>query len=150
MKTVFNPHHFALSVRSIEKSADFYSVFGFRLALRWTAEDASLIIAHLSRDDGFILELFQYESNRDLPASEPKIGNDLERVGVKHLAFRVKDLSSAATEFSEMNLGEMTDIQHGRTEIDYFFIADPDGNWVEVAQDGRSLDPAHPVEINER
>jgi len=145
MRTIFGLHHCTLSVRDTEKSAGFYAIFGFKLALRWTAEDASLVITHLTRDDGFILELFEYGSNRELPLNRPQIGNDLERTGVKHIAFSVADLRAAAAELQKMNCGEMTEIKLGRTGIEYLFIADPDGNWVEIVQDDRSLDPSDPV-----
>lgn len=145
MRTIFRPHHCTLSVRDTEKSAGFYAIFGFKLAFRWTAEDASLVITHLTRDDGFILELFEYGSNRGLAPDRPQVGNDLERPGVKHIAFNVADLPVAAAELQKMDCGEMTEIQLGRTGIEYFFIADPDGNWVEVVQDDRSLDSGNPV-----
>jgi catechol 2,3-dioxygenase-like lactoylglutathione lyase family enzyme len=96
-----------------------------------------------------MLELFQYESNVGLDSTPKGIGNDLECLGVKHIAFSVADLSAVAAEFREMNCGEMTEIVHGRTRIDYFFIADPDGNWVEIAQDDRALDSSNPVLIDE-
>lgn len=145
MDMLFKPHHCALSVRDIDESAAFYDIFGFKLVLRWVARDCSLTIAHLSRDSEFILELFQYESNKGLDPIHPTVGNDLERLGVKHIAFNVADLSAAAAEFREMYFGEMTEIQHGRTGIDYFFVADPDGNWVEITQDDRTLSPDHPT-----
>lgn len=147
MEILFKPHHCTLSVRDIDKSSAFYSIFGFKLVLRWAAPDNSLAIAHLARDDNFILELFQYESNRKLGPVNPAIGNDLERLGIKHIAFKVEDLSGAAEEFKRMNCGQMTDIQDGRTGIRYFFVADPDGNWVEITQDNRALNSDNPVFI---
>lgn len=141
MESSFVFHHFTLSVRDIRQSATFYRIFGFKPVLRWAAPDESLVIVHLSRTDGLILELFKYASNGDLPPSALTTGNDLDQVGIKHVAFRVPDIQTAARELKAMNCGEMTDVQHGRTGIDYFFIADPDGNWVEVAQDDRDLRP---------
>lgn len=145
MEILFRPHHCALSVRDTGESAAFYSIFGFKLVLQWTAPDDSLTIVHLARDDDFILELFEYESNRKLGPVNITVGNDLERLGVKHIAFKVDDLSGAAEEFKRMNSGEMTGIQNGRTGIRYFFIADPDGNWVEITQDNRALNPDDPA-----
>lgn len=145
METTFMQHHCALSVRDIDESATFYNLFGFKLVLRWTAPDESLTIVHLARDDGFILELFQYESNRKLGRLSLAVGNDLGRLGMKHIAFQVDDLSSVAEEFRRMNYGEMTEMQDGRTGIRYFFVADPDGNWVEIVQDNRVLNPDNPA-----
>ena len=70
----FAAHHVALTVKDIETSAAFYAIFGFRLALQWTARDGSLIIAHLSRADGFILEMWQYAVNRKRPIAELDTG----------------------------------------------------------------------------
>jgi glyoxylase I family protein len=148
MEILFKPHHCALSVRDIDQSEAFYSMFGFKLVLRWAAPDDSLTIVHLTRDDGFILELFEYESNRETGPVNLAIGNDLERLGVKHIAFKVDDLSSAAEEFERMNYRQMTAIQDGRTGIRYFFVADPDGNWVEIAQDNRVLNPDNPAFVS--
>jgi catechol 2,3-dioxygenase-like lactoylglutathione lyase family enzyme len=89
--------------------------------------------------------MFRYAINKDLSPMALAAGNDLEKLGVKHVAFSVSDINAAFEEFKAANCGEMTDIQHGRTGIDYFFIADPDGNWVEVVQDDRKLRPGNPV-----
>ena len=136
----FTPHHWTLSVSSADASAAFYAAFGFRTALTWAAEDGSLTISHLARDDGFILELFEYAANRGRGPASLEPGNDLELRGVKHMAFRVPDLAETARAFRQMDCGMTTEIQHGRTGISYFFIADPDGNWVEIVQDDRTLD----------
>jgi catechol 2,3-dioxygenase-like lactoylglutathione lyase family enzyme len=82
--------------------------------------------------------MFQYAANRDLQPDNRAIGNDLEVLGVKHIAFEVADLYSAHEELRALNTA-ITDIVRGRTGIDYFFIADPDGNWVEVVQDDRDF-----------
>jgi glyoxylase I family protein len=140
-------HHVTLSVRDSGKSAEFYSLFGFKAALRWMAPDGSLIISHLLREDGFILELFRYAENADEPIIEACIGNDLERLGVKHLAFRVADLRTTYSELLTLKCGRLTEIQSGRTGIDYFFIADPDGNWVEIVEDSRSLSGSSFVQL---
>lgn len=144
MEMSFKPHHFALSVRDVNRSIAFYGIFGFKLVLQWVALDDSLTISHLAIDD-FVLELFSYASNENGDSLRLAVGNDLERLGVKHLAFSVMDLVAAAAELSEMRCGEMTEIQRGRTGIDYFFIADPDGNWLEITQDDRDLSADHPI-----
>lgn len=145
MEGKYAVHHFTVSVRDIDTAASFYGVFGFRLALRWTAPDRSLSIAHLANGDGLILEMFQYADNQDRALPELEAGNNLRNLGVKHIAFRVPDVSAARAELLSMRCGGLTEIQHGRTGVEYFFISDPDGNWVEILQDYRSLDPEHPT-----
>lgn len=145
MKIAFEPHHFALTARDIEVSAAFYAIFGFKVALRWTAQDGSLAIVHLSRSDGFLLEMFQYEANKACSRADLTVGNELERVGVKHLAFSVTDVHAAHAELLAGQCGELTEVQQGRTGIQYLFLADPDGNWVEIVQDDRRLDTGNPA-----
>ncbi len=140
-------HHVTLSVRDIYKTADFYAVFGFKLVLRWVDSDDSLAIAHFARKDGFILEMFQYGRNGGRSRPELEVGNDLEDLGVKHIAFKVSDIRAARTELLAIECGELTEIQPGRTGVEYFFVADPDGNWVEILQDDRSLDSENPVAL---
>lgn len=116
---------------------------------KWAARDGSLIIAHLSRAEGFILEMWQYAVNRKRPIAELAVGNDLELPGVKHIAFKVSDVRAAYAELLATERGELTKVQLGRTGVEYFFIADPDGNWVEIVQDDRRLDVENPVSLTQ-
>lgn len=149
LATGFSLHHLALSARDLDKTRDFYERFGFRLVLLWEAADKSLRIAHLALPGGPVLELFEYDANRDGPPSSFEVGNDLEIVGVKHFGLQVDDIHAVHRAFMEEGCGELTDVKRGRTEIDYFFVRDPDGIWVEVVQDERVLDPAAPRHLRE-
>ena len=137
---MFRAHHCTLSVADLDRSAAFYAVFGFRPAVRWQADDASLQIAHLVLD-GFILELFCYASNAHAATADGGIGNDLEIIGVKHVALSVRSLREARSHLVAHGIvaGSMTETTHGRTGIDYFFVRDPDGLWVEVVEDHRVI-----------
>lgn len=145
MKEPYAVHHVTLSVRDIDKSAQFYSIFGFKLVLRWIASDGSLIIAHFAREDGLLMEMFQYAENAEEPRLEPEVGNNLGRLGVKHIAFMASDVRAARAELLAVECGELTQIKLGRTGVEYFFVADPDGNWVEIVEDDRSLDSENPI-----
>lgn len=128
---MFNAHHFALSVADMKATTAFYSAFGFQPHLSWAADDGSLQITHLSLNS-FILEIFCYATNANRPRPELDVGNDLPTVGVKHLALRVGDLHAAKRHLTDAGVDPGTPITHGRTGLDYFFVRDPDGLWLEV------------------
>jgi len=141
-KTGFRPHHVAISVRDVPQTLDFYGLFGFEEVVHWTAQDNSLQIIHLLKD-GFCLEVFCYATNGAAAPCEFELGNDLEQLGVKHFAIHVPDLRK--THAALMDLGHpVSDIRRGRTEVDYFFVRDPDGIWFELVQEERNLDPSAP------
>jgi glyoxylase I family protein len=145
----FTTHHVALSVRDCAVSARFYEFFGYEIVVTWQAADDSLTITHMRRPDGQVVELFAYAANRAAIPLDVRKGNDLDKLGIKHFAFNVKDIESARDAILAAALGEVTLVTTGRTRIAYFFVKDPDGNWVEIVQDGRSLDPAHPWRLHE-
>jgi catechol 2,3-dioxygenase-like lactoylglutathione lyase family enzyme len=136
-----------VSVRDIDVSLDFYSRLGFRLVLRWTSKAKDLQLAHLSLGDT-LLELFAYATNQDAPPLELAVGNDLARVGVRHFGLRVDDLGEARGFLLSQGC-DVTEIRKGRTMIDFFYVKDPDGNWVEIVQDVRQLSANNILELVE-
>jgi glyoxylase I family protein len=143
----FRIHHTAISVTDVDRSVAFYEYFGFRTVFTWRASDQSLSIVHMQTESGSILELLCYAEHQS--GAQPTVGNDLARIGVKHLALAVDDLQDVYDDIVARNLGEVTEIIRGRTLIDLFFVRDPDGLWMEVLSDKRSLDRSNPVVIEE-
>jgi len=143
----FVSHHTALSVSDMDRSVVFYEFFGYRKVLTWEASDESLSIVHLKNEQGHVLELVGYADAAVI--APPGVGNDLNKVGVKHMAFHVKDIQAAHDEIVSAGLGEVTDVTSGRTQMDLFFVRDPDGLWVEILKDDRRLDPENPTLIRE-
>ncbi len=131
-------HHVAISVRDVDKTVDFYARLGFVEKLRWVAEDRLLTIVHLQLKRTF-LEVFCYSKNSSLEIPDISIGNELEAVGVKHMALSVPDLKIAKSNIDSVINVRATQITSGRTGIDYFFVQDPDGLWVEIVQDKRRI-----------
>jgi catechol 2,3-dioxygenase-like lactoylglutathione lyase family enzyme len=139
-RRVFRAHHCTLSVSDLDRSVAFYGLFGFRVGVRWKAPDGALEIVHLVLS-GFVLEVFGYASNVGAVTPPRAIGNDLEVVGVKHFAVQVASLDAARSYLLQNGIGpdDISGTTRGRTGIDYFFVRDPDGLWVEVVEDHRGL-----------
>lgn len=145
----FRAHHTAISVRDLDATASFYAALGFRLCVQWQARDGSLTITHFGSPGGHFLEVFWYAKNAKLAPLDLALGNDLTAIGVKHLAFSVDDIRAAREELVGKGFATATPIQRGRTEMDYFFVRDPDGMWVEVTQDDREVGPERPIFLKE-
>ena len=131
-------HHVSLSVTNIDRSIAFYNVFGFKDAFRWTADDGTLEISHLKLN-GFYLELFCYADSKPALDSMNVLETDLKVVGARHFGLRVQSIDKAKRLLIENGIDKSIEIKKGKTGIDYFFIKDPDGIFVEVVQDDRNL-----------
>lgn len=87
-----------------------------------------------------MIELIEYRENRGKPPVTYSIGDDLKVIGLKHLALRVLSVQSAREALIQAGYEDVTEIE--QAEIDYFFIRDPDGLWVELVQDDRDPNDA--------
>lgn len=144
----FTSHHVTVSVRDIEASIEFYSRLGFQSVLRWKSGTRELQISHLELD-GTVLELFAYAANSESPALDLTVGNDIPQLGVRHFGLSVEDIDEAR-EFLLSEQCEVTEVSQGRTMIDFFYVKDPDGVWVEIVRDARTLSPGSVLEILEK
>ncbi|HET8956709.1 MAG TPA: VOC family protein [Solirubrobacterales bacterium] len=137
-----------ISVRDIEASIEFYSLLGYQPVLRWKSGTSELQISHLELD-GSVLELFAYANSSELPALELTVGNNIPQLGVRHFGLSVENIYEAH-EFLLSEQCEVTEVRQGRTMIDFFYVKDPDGVWVEIVRDARTLSPGSVVEILEK
>ncbi len=94
-------------------------------------------IAHLKLGEMY-LEIFVYDKNKDLPPVEYEYANNLEQIGVKHIALTTDDIEKTLANLKDAGLANSdTKITYGTTKVSYFFIKDPDGVWVEIVNDER-------------
>lgn len=148
MTIEFRSHHAALSVRDLRASRTFYEWFGFREVATWSAGDGRLVIQHLALPDGFVLELFAFASARSAEQVPTEVGNDLPVPGVKHVGLRVEDVREARKSLVEAGFEGVTEVRRGRHPVEYCFVPDPDGHWLELVQDERVLDPRAPMRLS--
>lgn len=112
--------HTNINVQDLEKSVAFYSkALGLREINRKQAADGSFIIAFLGDGEtSYLLELTWLRDHKgpyDLGENE------------WHIAFQVEDRAAAYQLHKEMGC-----IVYENHDMDLYFIADPDGYWLEI------------------
>jgi catechol 2,3-dioxygenase-like lactoylglutathione lyase family enzyme len=134
----YRPHHTAISVRNLDKSLRFYKTLGYQPVHRYDEPDGSMSIVHLKLGSSF-LEIFHYLGSTNKPPVDYEHANDLQEIGVKHIALQTNDIKAALADLQQRGLATAdTTIDHSSTgKASWFFIKDPDGVWVEIIKDDR-------------
>lgn len=118
-------HHIALTVKDFEESLPFYADnFGFKETKRFRRDDMGATGVML-QGENLVIELWQFDTTKDGSRE------DLSFTGIKHLAFTHDNLESLRLSFVEKGI-ECRPLREGRSGGSYFFLADPDGNEIEV------------------
>ena len=126
--------HVALACREPAATERFYQeFFGFRRARAVPLPDGGEIVFLKMQDCAFYLELFQATESSPLA---PPVKDGPWYPGVRHLAFKVADVDAKLAE-----IGGQAKVTLGPASFDSFipgwktaWIADPDGNIVEISQ----------------
>jgi len=109
-------------VADLERSIAFYrKSFGMKLLFKTRIKETGGRVAWLTtRGSTQVLELNWY----------PKGYRHGGKSGLDHLAFEVKDASTAYKKLKGRQQGAMAPFKEGRWMLAY--IKDPDGNWIEL------------------
>ncbi|MBN7774354.1 VOC family protein [Clostridium aminobutyricum] len=116
----FNLYHTCISVLDLDKSKKFYQeAFGLKEVRRIEAEDGSFILVFMGTDENpYMIELTWVRDRK-----EPYDLGDNEI----HIGFRVDDFEAAHKKHEEMGI-----ICFENPKMGIYFVADPDGYWMEV------------------
>lgn len=117
---MFRFNHFNFNVLDLEKSLEFYDkALGLKPVREKHADDGSFTLAYLGDGTGdFTLELTYLRDRK-----EPYNLGECEF----HLALTAKDYEAAYQKHKEMGV-----ICYENPSMGIYFIADPDGYWIEI------------------
>ena len=124
-------HHVAISCRDLSATEQFYSKhFGFKRARAIPLGETQIVFI---KSGDIYLELFEAEGE---PADSAPTDDGHHYPGWRHIAFMVDDIDAKVAE-----MGDDTRITLGPLDFDDFipgwrtvWVADPDGNIVEITQ----------------
>jgi glyoxylase I family protein len=135
--------HMALNCKDMAATERFYTrYFGFKRAREIPLGDTKIVFIKCGTMG---IELFQAEGTAPAPAPE---ADGYHFPGWRHVAFQVDDVDAKLAE-----MGDAAKIMLGPLDFDDFipgwrtvWIADPDGNIVEISQGYKDQDSPPPLE----
>jgi catechol 2,3-dioxygenase-like lactoylglutathione lyase family enzyme len=125
-------HHPAITVRDMDESVAFYALLGYEVVHREDDHYGSILV--IMRQAGSYIEFFQWPQNDNAEPFDFPLANDVEQLGIRHLAWQVDDLEAAMQDLLQKGVPPER-ISRGRGLGNYFFVKDPDGWWIEVLLD---------------
>ena len=139
---MFYLDHVGITAVDYDASVHFYRVLGFEIMKSWTYEARKMKACMMKNREGKCIELFHFEEAIPAPDTVGShfardgeaIEEDLPQIGIKHVAFRVKDLDAAAALLKAEGLCKDVDIMDGGLGNRYMFVRDPNGVFVEFME----------------
>jgi len=129
-------HHFALVVRGLEDSIDWYgNMLGFKLERRFDFPQFGVKIAHILSDGGIRIELIEQEGSVESPDKGKDAFGALYTQGAKHIGLLVDDLDAVAHELKAKGAEVVHDVTTvPPAGVKNFWIRDNSGNHIEFNQ----------------
>ena len=126
--------HIALSVSNMEKTIGFYnSLLNLEISERFDLSDKNLEIVLLS-DGEITLELFCFKNFNQLPEYRKDLTNDLQTIGTKHFALWSENINNDFAHVKKLDIEPISEVKTFANGAKYFFVKDPDGNFVEFIE----------------
>jgi methylmalonyl-CoA/ethylmalonyl-CoA epimerase len=123
--------HVALSVPDIGQSIAWYQkMFGFKEVRR--GQSSGMQTALIQRGD-IRIELFQVPGAAPLPESRRNPSEDFRTHGLKHFAFRVKDVRAVLAQLQAKGVKVVFEL-HDYPGAAFAFVSDNAGNAIELIQ----------------
>lgn len=121
-------NHIAIIASDIQKSMHFYmDVLGFELIRKVYREQRDSYKVDLALNGNYLIELFTFPDSPARPSFP-------EALGLRHLAFSVKDINASIAELNAKGI-ETEDIRIDPfTNCRCVFFADPDGLPIELVE----------------
>ena len=127
-------NHVAFRVRDFDAAIEWYGkAFGATEAFRATKDDGSPQLVYLEFAAGQFIELFPEGKN---PIEQPK-----DPIGYGHYCVTVSDLDAALAHLRTLGIEPTMPPRVGRANQKLTFIADPDGNRIELME----IPPTSPI-----
>jgi catechol 2,3-dioxygenase-like lactoylglutathione lyase family enzyme len=129
-------HHYALSVKNLKQTADWYKeMFGFEIERQFGFPDFGVQIVHLIHSSGIRIELLHSTNQKISPDFETNAFGAINTLGSKHIGLQVDDIQKVSIDLEAKRvkfLHELTKVEiAGVTNL---WILDNEGNQIEIVE----------------
>lgn len=139
---MFYLDHVGITTEYYEETIRFYQALDFAPMKSWSDEGRRMQACMLKNPEGKCIEIFHFDPCIPPPDTVGShfardgqaIEEDLPQVGLKHVAFRVKNLDEVVERLRAQGLCQEVDIMPGGLGNRYLFLRDPNGIFVEFME----------------
>ena len=110
----FEVDHTAITVKDIEKSSEWYGLFGFKTEKSYERKDLGFKGALLKLHD-YRLELFEPYTPIPMEEFRSDLAQSIPHIGPQHIALRVRDLSRTYEYIKSQGVEIAVDLTTGQT-----------------------------------